>query len=57
MESQPIYLNVAVVFGFLALLVSAIQIYFHFKMRDDRFQKMIGLTRFQNLLRNPHQLK
>lgn len=57
MESQPIYLNVAVVFGFLALLVSAIQIYFHFKMRDDRFQKMMGLTRFQNLLRNPHQLK
>ncbi len=33
MESQPIYLNLAVVFGFLALLLSAIQIYFHFRKR------------------------
>lgn len=31
MESQPIYLNVAVVFGFFALILSAIQIYLHFK--------------------------
>ncbi len=33
MESQPIYLNLAVVTGFLALLLSAIQIYFHFRKR------------------------
>ncbi len=33
MESQPIYLNLAAVFGFLAILLSAIQIYFHFRKR------------------------
>ena len=33
MESQPIYLNLAAVFGFLAILLSAIQVYFHFRKR------------------------
>lgn len=33
MESQPNYLILAVVFGFITVTASAIQIYFHFKKR------------------------
>jgi len=32
-DSQPIYLILAVVFGFITVTTSAIQVYFHFKKR------------------------